>query len=276
MYPVFLEIGGFTVTSYGVMVLVAFLTGAWLMGIQLRRRGLDQTFAWDALIWVGLGGLLGAKLYYWALHWEAVLANPFHELTNRAGLVWYGGLIGGVIAFLWYARRRKMPLFRTLDSAAPALAASYAIGRIGCFLVGENYGSATDSWVGIAFPQGNPPSTAGHLRSVGEAIPAGVPDSAVMAVHPTQLYEFGLSGLIFVALWKLSGRELRPGRLFAVYLALASLERFAIEFVRAKDDRFVFGLTTSQVFTLAGIGLAVWLWQRRPSHRRALAAQPVG
>ena len=263
MYPVVFEIGGFTVTGYGVMVLLAFVAGAWLTAIQLRRRGLDESFAWDLLPWVALGGIVGAKVYYLALHWQDVAANPLHELTNRAGLVWYGGLIGGVLAFLWYARRRGMPLFRTMDAAAPALAASYAIGRIGCFLVGENYGFSTDSWVGVAFPQGNPPSTAGNLRAVGAEIPAGIPDSAVLAVHPTQLYEVALSGLIFAVLWKLAGSRLDAGRLLGAYLALASLERFLIEFVRAKDDRFVAGLTTSQVFTLAGVALGVWLWQRR-------------
>ena len=264
MYPVIFEIGGFTVTGYGLMVMIAFVVGAWLMGVQLERRALNKSFAWDVLVWTALGGMVGAKLYYLALHWQDVLANPLHELTNRAGLVWYGGLIGGVLAFLWYARRRGMPLLKTADAAAPSLAASYAIGRIGCFLVGENYGFPTDSWTGVAFPQGNPPTTAANLRAVGAEIPATVPDEAVLAVHPTQLYEFGLSGLIFVILWRVAGRALPPGRLFALYLALASLERFAMEFVRAKDDRFVYGLTTSQVFTLLGLGMAVWLWRRRP------------
>lgn len=273
MYPVIFQIGGFTVTSYGVMVLLAFIAGAWLTGLQLRRRGLDASFAWDMLVWVALGGIVGAKLYYLALHWQDVAAAPLHELTNRAGLVWYGGLIGGLIAFVWYVRRRDMPLFSTADAAAPALAAGYAIGRIGCFLVGENYGFPTGSWFGVAFPNGNPPSTAGNLRDVGADIAAAVPDSTVLAVHPTQLYEFGLFALIFAALWKLSAGRLRPGQLFGVYLGLASLERFVIEFVRAKDDRFVFGLTTSQVFALLGVALAVVLWRLT---KRGGVAGPLG
>ena len=281
MYPVVFEVGGFMITSYGVMVALAFVTGTWLMTIQLRRRGLEPAFAWDMVVWVALGGLVGAKLYYFALHWQDFAAAPLHELTSRAGLVWYGGLIGGAAAFIWYARRRNMPLLRTADAAAPSLAAGYGIGRIGCFLVGENYGFPTDSWAGIAFPQGNPPSTAGNLRAVGADIPGAVPDSAVLAVHPTQLYEIGLSGLIFAVLWKLSGRRLQPGQLFAVYLALASLERFGIEFVRAKDDRFVFGLTTSQVFTLLGIALAAYLWRwarergRLREHPSGMAGRPA-
>lgn len=273
MYPVIFEIGGFTITGYGLMVAIAFGVGAWLMSLQLKRRGLDQSFAWDMLVWVGLGGILGAKLYYFALHWQDVRANPAHELLNRAGLVWYGGLIGGVLAFLWYAQRRKMPLLRTADAAAPALAASYAIGRIGCFLVGENYGFPTNSWVGVAFPQGNPPTTAANLRAVGADIPVAVPDSAVLAVHPTQLYEFGVMALVFAVLWRVSVYNMRAGRVFALYLVLASLERFAMEFVRAKDDRFVLGLTTSQVFTLVGIALAIWLWQYRPRIRSDVALQ---
>lgn len=263
MYPTIIEIGGFTITSYGVMVMIAFMTGAWLTAIQLRRRGLNPEFAWDMVTWVALGGIVGAKAYYLALHWPALLADPLHELTNRAGLVWYGGLIGGVLAFLWQARRWKLPLLPAFDAAAPAMTLSYAVGRIGCFLVGENYGSATGSWVGIAFPQGNPPSTAGYLRSVGESIPASVPDSAVLAVHPTQLYEVGMMLIVFAVLWRVARRSLRPGRLFGLHLALAGLERFVIEFVRAKDDRFVFGLTTSQVFAALAVAAGFWLWSRR-------------
>jgi phosphatidylglycerol:prolipoprotein diacylglycerol transferase len=262
MYPTLFEIGGFTVTTFGLMMFLAFLSAAWATAPQLERRGLRRELAWEMLAWVAVGGILGAKLYYLGLHWEDLAANPVRELTSRGGLVWYGGLIGGVIAYYAQARRHKLPIGEMFDSVAPALMLAYAVGRLGCFLVGDDYGVPTDSWLGVAFPNGAPPSTAGYLRSVGADIPADVPDWTVLTVHPTQLYEVAAGLLLFGVLWKLSSRKLRSGQLFAIYLALYGVERFLIEFVRAKGDRFVLGLSTSQVASVLLLGLAAYLWQR--------------
>jgi phosphatidylglycerol:prolipoprotein diacylglycerol transferase len=159
------------------------------------------------------------------------------------------------------------------DATAPALMFAYAVGRMGCFLVGDDYGLPTDSWVGIAFPQGAPPSTAGYLRSVGAEIPMTVPDSAIVTVHPTQLYEVGAALVLFAVLWQVSKRKLRPGQLFGLYLGLYGVERFLIEFVRAKGDRILFGLSTSQVASLLLLGVAAYLWTRRSGP--AMAAVPT-
>lgn len=280
MYPILFEIGGFPITSFGVMMFLAFIAAAWALAMQLEKRGLEREFAWDVLGWVALGGILGAKLYYLGLHWENVLADPVGELTNRAGLVWYGGFIGGAAAYLWQIRRRGMPLARTFDAVAPGLALAQGIGRIGCFLVGDDYGLPTDSAIGVAFPNGAPPSTAGYLRQAGADIPASVPDGQVLAVHPTQLYEAGAAFIIFGVLWRASGRSLAAGRLFALYLMFAGVVRFFIEIVRAKTDRFILGLSTSQIFSLLIVAVGVWIWARagsRDSRTRARAdATTVG
>jgi phosphatidylglycerol---prolipoprotein diacylglyceryl transferase len=261
MYPHLVRIGDFTVTSFGVMMFLAFVVGAWVLARQFRARGIDPEHAWDMLLWIALGGVIGAKLYYIGLHPDDFVASPFRELVARGGLVWYGGFIGGVAALLWQARKRGLPLAGTFDSAAPALALAYAIGRIGCFLVGDDYGRPTSSWVGVAFPDGYPPSTAGYFRSIGTHIPAEIPNAAVLAVHPTQLYEVGLALVMFAILVRLSGR-VRPGRLFATYLVLYGVERFMIEFLRAKTDHVVAGLTTSQLASLALLGIAAVIWVR--------------
>jgi len=261
MYPHLFTIGDFTVTSFGLMMFLSFVVGAWVLARQFDQRGMDPEAAWDMLLWVALGGILGAKLYYVGLHYEALLADPLRELTNRGGLVWYGGFIGGVAAFYWQVRRRGLRTSLAFDSAAPALAIAYAVGRLGCFLVGDDYGRPTDSWVGIAFPEGYPPSTAGYFRSIGTQIPADIPDTAVLAVHPTQLYEIALAMIMFAVLWRLSG-GLRAGRLFAVYLAMYGVLRFTIEFVRAKTDLMVLGLTTSQIASLVLLVLAGVIWAR--------------
>lgn len=219
-----------------------------------------------------VGGLLGAKFYYLALHWRDVVANPVGMILSRGGLVWYGGLIGGILAYYWQIKRRKLPLGPLFDATAPALMLAYAVGRIGCFLVGDDYGMPTDSWVGVAFPQGAPPSTAGYLRSIGVDVPASIPDAAVLAVHPTQLYETAAALLLFAVLWRVARMNLRPGRLFALFLVFYGIERFLIEFVRAKSDRVLLGLSTSQLMSLLLLGVGAYLWQRISSSAAEVAA----
>jgi phosphatidylglycerol---prolipoprotein diacylglyceryl transferase len=264
VFPVIFRIGDFPITSFGLMIFLSFVSGSWVMSKQLKRYGMDPELAWDMLAWIAIGGILGAKLYYLALHWQDLAAHPVRELTSRGGLVWYGGLIGGVTAFYFQIRAKKLPLATMYDSTAPALALAYAVGRMGCFLVGDDYGVYTNSWVGIAFPEGSPPSTAGYLRSVGDTgMPANLPDAAVVTVHPTQLYEVGLALIMFAILWRLGAKKLKPGQLFAVYMALYAVERFVIEFVRAKSDRIVLGLSTSQLASIILITLAAIIWQRQ-------------
>jgi phosphatidylglycerol---prolipoprotein diacylglyceryl transferase len=274
MYPVLFEIRGFAITTFGVAMFLSFVSGAWVLAAQLRRRGLDPELAWDMLLGIALGGILGAKLYYLLLHPQDLMANPVGEILSRGGLVWYGGLIGGVLAYGWQVRSRKLPPGTMFDATAPALALAYAVGRMGCFLVGDDYGRPTESWVGVAFPQGAPPSTAGYLRSTGADIPASIPDAAVLAVHPTQLYEVALALVMFAILWKMAARLRRPGQLFGLYLALYGVERFGIEFVRAKSDRFFLGLSTSQFASLALLAIAAYLWQRRAAPEPAPRRQP--
>ncbi|MEX1183816.1 MAG: prolipoprotein diacylglyceryl transferase [Gemmatimonadota bacterium] len=265
MYPEILRIGDFAITSFGLMMFLSFVTAAWITGKQLERYGMPKELAWDVLAWVAIGGIAGAKLYYLGLHIEDLIADPMGQALSRGGLVWYGGLIGGVVAYYFQIRSKKLPVATMFDATAPALAIGYAVGRIGCFLVGDDYGKYTDGPFGIAFPQGAPVSTAGYLRSIGETnVPASIADSVVVPVHPTQLYEVGLALIMFAILWRLGRhRGLRAGQLFAVYLALYGVERFMIEFVRAKSDRFVLGLSTSQIASITLLAIAAFLWWRQ-------------
>jgi phosphatidylglycerol:prolipoprotein diacylglycerol transferase len=268
MFPVIFRIGDFEITSFGLMMFLSFISGAWIMSKQLKRYGMNPELAWDILAWVAIGGILGAKLYYLALHWQDLVANPIGELTSRGGLVWYGGLIGGITALYLQIRPRKnkprLPMATIYDSTAPALAVAYAVGRMGCFLVGDDYGIYTDGPFGIAFPEGSPPSTAGQLRLAGDTgVPPGLPDNTVLPVHPTQLYEIGLALIMFGILWRLGARKLKPGQLFAVFMMLYAVERFLIEFVRAKTDRWVFGLSTSQIASIGLLAVGIFFWFRQ-------------
>jgi phosphatidylglycerol:prolipoprotein diacylglycerol transferase len=266
MFPVLFRIGDFTVTTFGLMMFLAFISGAWIGGRQLRRYGLPSEHMWDLLAWCAVSGIVGAKLYYLALHWDQLMADPTGMLLSRGGLVWYGGLIGGVIAFGLQVRHKKLPMATMYDGAAPAIALAYAVGRLGCFLVGDDYGRYTTSWVGVVFPEGSaPPSYAHELRAAGDSIPASIPDTALVTVHPTQLYEIGLALIILGILWYLGKRRHKTGQLFAIFLFLYSIERFFIEFVRAKMDRYVWGLSTSQLMSIAlfFVSAAIWYWRQK-------------
>ena len=276
MYPEIFRIGDFVVTSFGLMMFLSFLAGAWATGKQLERYGLSKELIWDMLAGIAIGGIVGAKLYYLALHWQDVVADPMGELLSRGGLVWYGGLIGGVLAYYIQIRKRGLPTATMFDATAPALFLSIAIGRLGCFLVGDDYGVPTDGWWGIAFPNGAPPSTAGYLRSVGADVAASVPDTAILAVHPTQLYEIAMVLPLFLLLWHVGKRALAPGRLFTLFLGLYGVERFLIEAVRAKDDRILLGLSTSQMMSVLLVIIAIVLWYRqagKPAFRAAGSAK---
>jgi phosphatidylglycerol:prolipoprotein diacylglycerol transferase len=277
MYPVLVTIFGIPITSFGVMIALAFVAGGMVLSRELARKGEDPEHAWDLAGWAAIFGILGAKIYYLFLHFPETKADPLHAILSRSGLVWYGGFILAAAAVAFRIRRLKLPVLTFADGIAPALALGYAVGRIGCFLVGDDYGGPTTLPWGIAFPNGAPPSTAGNLRAFGVHVPAGVPDGMVMTVHPTQLYETGLSLAIFFLLWKLRHRFATPGAIWFIWLALAGVERFVVEIFRAKDDRLLGVLSIAQVISLAIVltGIAGYSIVTRRAAERPAAA-PAG
>ena len=119
MLPVLFKIGGFTVTSFGVLMAAAFLSAGWMLARELRRQGEDPEHAWDIVGYAAIFGILGAKLYYMALHWPETMADPGRAILSRAGLVWYGGFILAALAILWKLNRAKLPIPRFADAVAP-------------------------------------------------------------------------------------------------------------------------------------------------------------
>jgi phosphatidylglycerol:prolipoprotein diacylglycerol transferase len=220
-----------------------------------------------------LGGIGGAKLYYVFLNFDRFQAEGLSFIFSRGGLVWYGGFVAAAALVLWQARRLGLPLLKIMDFSAPALALAYAVGRVGCFLVGDDWGRPTDSWVGIRFPNGFPPTRVDVIEEqFGIAVDPELVAKfgEIVPVHPTQLYEVAMSTLIFLLLWRLRGRDARPGWLFTVWLALAGAERFIVEFFRAKDDRFFGALTLAQVISLALVAAAlVWMARLRKTNGMA-------
>jgi phosphatidylglycerol:prolipoprotein diacylglycerol transferase len=263
VYPFIIHVGPLEITGYGLMLMVAFLMGGWLIARQLRENGLKEDYAADVVAAAVIGGIIGAKLWYVAL-----TGDP-GALFSRGGLVWYGGFIGGAIAVILNGWRLGVPLRWTMQLNAPALAAAYALGRVGCFLVNDDYGRPTDLPWGMKFPEGLPPSTAGNLKQLfGVPVPAGIDPSTVLAVHPTQLYEIAAMLLAFGILWRLRKAGRPVGWLFGLYLAFAGVERFLVEIVRAKDDRFFGTFTLAQLTSVIIVAIGIVLmyrWRRGPS-----------
>ena len=227
IYPVLFRIGEFEVTSFGVLVGVGALVGMWLFRRELRRAGLPEG-AVDVGVAGVFGGLAGAKLL-WVV--EHLGQEAFTDLLfSRGGMSWFGGFAGGLIAGLWLMRRRHLPTIAVLAAATPGLAIGHAIGRVGCFLVGDDYGRTSDLPWAVAFPEGLPPT--------------------VVPVHPTQLYEMAALLPIAVMLirWRRQGRADRF--VLGAYLALAGTLRFLIEFIRV-NERVALGLSVAHFASLA-------------------------
>jgi len=284
MYPVIFELpdwfpilGGEPITSFGVFMLLSFLTGGYLLRSELGRIGQDPEKAWDLVFMAVVGGILGAKGYYILLNYPRLVSDPAGLIFARGGLVWYGGFLLAAALVIWEIRRQKLPLAQTADAAAPGLALAYAVGRIGCFLVGDDWGRPTGSWVGIAFPQGAPPTRVDIIeRDFGITVDPELVEryGQVVPVHPTQLYEVGMSTLIFFLLWRIRRAPRPAGWLFMLWLALAGAERFLVEFLRAKDDRFFGLLTLAQIVSLSIVFVGVVgvaRASRRPDTKAATA-----
>lgn len=262
MYPLILHLGPLEITGYGIMMMLCFIASGWVMALECKRLGFNAEYANDVVFAAVIGGILGAKLWYVALY------GDLSKLFDRGGLVFYGGFFGGVLLVMLNGWRRKVPLRWTMHLTAPAIAIGYSIGRIGCLLVNDDYGRPTTAWWGVKFPQGYPPSTAENMKNLfGIPIPDGMDPKTVLAVHPTQIFETVLMGLAFLLLWKWRKKPKPVGWLFGVYLILGGLERFAIEILRAKDDRFVGPFTLAQVTSVVLVAVGIVIvnaWKNSP------------
>ena len=256
VYPLKFQLGPLEITGFGLMMMAAFLAGGWLIARQLREQKLNEDYAGDIVFGAVIVSIIGAKLWYVGLH-------GMDSLFSRGGLVWYGGFLGGCLGVTLASLRRGVPVRFTAQLVAPVLPAAYAIGRVGCFMVGDDYGVATTVPWGVKFPQGIPPTTAAGLAQFGFPVPAGASPADLLAVHPTQLYEVAIMTAVFMLLWHWRRKAgWGTGALFGLYLVFAGLERFAVEFLRAKDDRFFGGLTLAQVTSLAIVAIGVFWFPR--------------
>jgi len=254
-----IDVLGLELQTFGIFFALNFLCWAAVVARRLTEIDLPVDWAYEMLFASLIGGLIGARLYYVAQNYDEVKGDLLGNLFSGAGLVWYGGLLGGVIAVLLWAWWRDFLRLQLLDLAAPALALGYAIGRIGCQVSGDgDYGKASDLPWAMGYPDG------------------AVPTAPGVTVQPTPIYETLSMGLLALVLWRLRD-ALRPGALFGLYLVGAGLERFLVEFAR-RNDEVLGGLTTAQLESLVLLAAGVvWLLvlRRRHGSLRAAGAAPT-
>lgn len=251
MFPELFRIGNFDVTTFGVLMAIAALVGLWIFGREVRRSGLPEPTV-NAAVAGLIGGLLGAKLI-WTL--EFLRTGSFADLLfSRGGVSWFGGFAGGIGAGLWMLHHYRVPLVQGFAAATPALAIAHAIGRIGCFLVGDDYGRPSALPWAVAFPRGLPPTD--------------------VPVHPTQLYETVALGVLgwWLTRWRRGGT---PDRLVVSrYLICAGAIRFLIEFVRI-NARILGPLTLAQLWSLGLIVVGAVLALRSAQKSLASQSRPI-
>ena len=244
-----IELGPLTLQSFGLMMGLGFVVAGIFASKRLKEIGRPADWAYEMVFAALVGGIAGARLWWVGEHFSQASGDLVGSIFGGTGLVFHGGLIGGAICVLAWARWRGVLDGTTADVAAVPLAAAYAIGRIGCQLAGDgDYGRAWDGPWAMAYPHGTVPTTT--------------------PVHPTPVYETLTMGLVAVLLWRWRHR-FRPGTQFALYLVLAGAERFLVEFVR-RNPQELLGLTQPQLLSALMIaGGGTWL---ALAHRRGQAA----
>jgi phosphatidylglycerol:prolipoprotein diacylglycerol transferase len=269
MKPVLFRIPGLGVSVYGFgfMVVVAFYSAMLLAAWRSRREKLDPGVIYDLAIWILIGGIIGARLFYVVEYWGEKV-NSFAEIFRvwEGGIVFYGSVFGATAGFFLYRVFRPFPILATLDAIAPAVALGIALGRIGCFLNGCCYGDECSlDWLAVRFPAYSPAWMAERAQGL---IARDAPKS--LPLHPTQLYS-AVDGLVLLGL--LSAYyplRRRDGEVVALLLLSYPISRFMIERLRNDEAPFLGGMTIAQVISVVVFAAGLFLWSYlagRPERR---------
>jgi phosphatidylglycerol:prolipoprotein diacylglycerol transferase len=224
--PVLFTLGGVPVSPLGTMIMLGAASAAWWISVNFGRLGIDRTYALTFFSWLMLAGAVGAKLWGAVEAWAAGESDFASVLLSRSGAGVYGGLVVGLAASLGRCKYEGIAIREVTTAIAAPFALAHAIARIGCFLVGDDYGTPTTLPWGISFPKGIPPT--------------------MVPVHPAQLYD---SAWMLACALFLTRRFDRSPFLFAEYLVLMGSGRFLLEFIRI-DPKLFGTLSAAQVIAL--------------------------
>jgi len=237
MYPTLFTIGDISVSSFSVMVLLAYLVAYVVSEAEFKRKGMSGDLADLLLIASVIGGLGGAKIMF--LFQQAtlsdLLADPIRYMAS--GFTFFGGLIGAILLSWFVTQMKRVSFLSVMDAVTPPLILAYAVGRIGCLLVGDDYGVPSNLPWAISFPNGAPPT--------------------ILRVHPTQLYDTLSMFIVFVILWKIRKRDLPLGWMSSVGFIIFGVQRFFMEFLRNTSPSFIPGLSQAQIISICFFVLGV-------------------
>jgi phosphatidylglycerol---prolipoprotein diacylglyceryl transferase len=264
MHPILFKIGSFELKSFGVMVMIGVLAGSWWLGRALARLKIAGREEVGDLVTVAIiAGFLGARLLYLAVHPEAFTDWYSPIALWQGGIVSVGGFLGGAAGAIWWARRRKASIPLLGDAMLPALFLGQTFGRIGCLLVGDDYGRPWNGPWAVTFPAIEGSLMPPHL--------IGVP------LHPTQLYLSLMDLVIFAVTAWLLGRRRFDGQVMCITILLYAVGRFLVEYTRGDDEaRGIYGaFSTAQWTSVLLVPLALALYMRWSRRRPAASPQPV-
>ena len=253
MHPIAFSIGSFELHWYGVFLVIAFLSGIWTASRRGVRDGLPPERIMDLTFWLLVGAFAGARGLFLITYWREEAGKPILSLVfQRAGLVFYGGLIGGTVASLIYLRAKKLAVWKIADALAPSIALGYVFGRLGCLMTGCCHGRPTHAPWAIYFPKGH------------DTYP--VDAAAPLAVHPTQIYDSLLSLALYAALAWLHRRKTFDGQVFAAYLVCYAVMRSVVEMFRGdyKPQYLVGALTPAHLVSIAILAAGLLLFWKLP------------
>ncbi len=245
MHRVIFEFGPFTLYSYGVMVAVGFLVSAVLILRDSGKAGMSANGVFDFLLAVLIGGLIGGRLLYVLINWGDYYRHPLRAVMFwEGGMAFQGGLVMAIFSGVLVSRIRKLPFWKMSDLIAPYIALGQALGRIGCFLNGCCYGKAIESGIGVIFP--------------GET---------VMRI-PVQVYSSLALLAIFMVLIELRKKRPFDGYIFAMYMILYSIFRFAMDFLRGDNPAVFSGMKLSQIISIGMLlcGIVIYLVASKTGH----------
>ncbi len=257
MFRYLLEIGNFHIPAYGIMIVIGYFIAIVISSKVALRKGIDPLYIQSLSVWVVVGLVIGARLWFVAEYWE-YFSNNFIEIFKlwEGGMVFYGGFIGGLFCGLLYIKIKHLDIPEILDIMAPGVAIAIGIGRIGCFLNGCCFGRVTNSFIGVRFPQRYlPPVYWSHLKR------GLIPSNALysLPVIPTQLISTIDLLVIFGILWGIRNRVPFTGFLFSLFIGLYGLHRFIIDYFRYYEGSALIlkVLTLSQAFSILMMLLSI-------------------